>query len=81
MSDISVNQATADALIATPKIRANDAVSYYPQFFPMLFFSSFYLLSSPVRSEPRTTTKNKWMRFVTGKTHNAGIYCIRSNTV
>ncbi len=25
-----------------------------------------------VRSEPRTTTKNKWMRFVTGKTHNAG---------
>ena len=30
MSDISVDQATADALIATPKIRANDAVSYYP---------------------------------------------------
>ena len=30
MSEISVDQATADALIATPKIRANDTVSYYP---------------------------------------------------
>lgn len=30
MSDISVEQATADALIGTPKIRANNAISYYP---------------------------------------------------
>jgi hypothetical protein len=30
MSDISVDQATADALIATPKVRVNDEVSHYP---------------------------------------------------
>lgn len=30
MSDISIDQATADALIATPKVRANDATSHYP---------------------------------------------------
>ena len=30
MSDISIDQATADALIAAPKVRVNDDVSYYP---------------------------------------------------